>query len=339
MDKILVVQTAFIGDAVLTLPMIQKLKDKHPQSEIDVLAIPETAEIFSASPFVGRVIQMDKKGRHKSFFQMLKFVREIKKNEYNFIYSPHRSLRTSLIVMMLGVRETAGFNNSSLKHVYKTLIDYKTGVHEVQRNLDLINYNYSDDSWRIIPALNIPDAAKEKLADFFKSNNLKGKLAAVAPGSVWETKRYPPEYFEGVIRYLLSRRYSVILIGSEKEKALCENIAGKFSDGVLTSAGVFTILETVELLKRAEILISNDSAPAHFGMCADIPVLTIYCSTIPEFGFYPFNKKSTYVSLEGLSCKPCGIHGHNQCPVKNFACGMNLKPEYVISKIREMIND
>ncbi len=339
MEKILVIQTAFIGDAILTLPMIQKLKDKYPQSEIDVLAIPLTGEIFSASPFVHNVILIDKKGKHKSFFSLLKFINEIKKNNYDIIYSPHRSFRTSFIVMKLGVKETYGFNNSSLKHVYKYLIDYRNGRHEVQRNLDLINFNYTGNDWRITPIVNVSMSQKEKINSYISSNSLNKKIAAIAPGSVWSTKRYPSGYFEEIIKFFLDKDFNILLIGSEKEKLLCKDIKGKFGSGIFNTAGMFSITETIELLKKTEILVSNDSAPTHFGMCADIPVITIYCSTVPEFGFFPFNKKSSYVSLQGLSCKPCGIHGYNECPVKNFACGNNLKPDVVISKVREIINN
>ncbi len=339
MEKILVIQTAFIGDAILTLPMIQKLKEKYPQSEIDVLAIPVTGEIFSASPFVNDVILIDKRGKHKSFFSLIKFINQIKKNNYSIIYSPHKSFRSSFIVMKLGVKETYGFTNSSFKHVYRYLIDYKSTNHEVQRNLDLINFNYTGSNWHITPIVNITASQQEKINAFISSNKLNKKIAAVAPGSVWNTKKYPSVYFEEIIKYFLDNNFDVLLIGSEKEKLLCEDIKHKFTNGIFNTAGMFSITETIELLKRTEILVSNDSAPTHFGMCADIAVITIYCSTVPEFGFFPFNKKSSYVSLHDLSCKPCGLHGYNECPVKNFACGKNLKPEIVISKIREIIND
>ncbi len=339
MERILVIQTAFIGDAVLTLPMIQKLKEKYPQGKIDVLSIPAAGEIFSASPFIQNVILIDKKGKHKSFFSLLKFIKEIKRNNYNIVYSPHRSFRSSFIVMKLGVKETYGFNNSSFKHVYKYLVDYKSSRHEVQRNLDLINYKYNEDDWRITPVVNITSLQKEKINRFIATNNINKKIAAAAPGSVWNTKKYPSEYFEKIIKYFLDNNFYILLIGSEKEKQLCEEIKNNFSAGVFNTAGMFSITESIELLKRTEILISNDSAPAHLGICADIPVITIYCSTVPEFGFFPFNKKSSYVSLQGLFCKPCGIHGFDECPVKNFACGKNLKPETVLMRIRDIIND
>ena len=77
---------------------------------------------------------------------------------------------------------------------------------------------------------------------------------------------------------------------------------------------------SIALLKHSKILISNDSAPTHLGVCADIPVLTLYCSTVPDFGFYPYNNRSRWLSYADLTCKPCGIHGYEACPLKHFQC-------------------
>ncbi len=337
MEKILVIQTAFIGDAVLTLPMIQKLKALFSESEIDVLAIPSTSEIFHSSPYVNQVVVLDKRGKHKSIFSLLKFIKEIKKNNYTKIYSPHRSFRTSLIVMNLGVDETFGFSNSIFKHVYKHVVEYDTGYHEVQRNLDLIGYDHKND-WRILPEVAVPKSSGEKVEKYLNDFALNGRTAAIAPGSIWNTKVYPSMYFEEVIDFLSKRSFKIFLIGSEKEKSLCQGFAEKFKDKVVNTAGQFSLIDTIEFLKKMNILISNDSAPTHLGMCADVPVLTLYCSTIPDFGFFPYNNGSSFLSYDDLDCKPCGIHGYEQCPIKTFACGYQLKPEVVISKIMEMLN-
>jgi heptosyltransferase-2 len=65
----------------------------------------------------------------------------------------------------------------------------------------------------------------------------------------------------------------------------------------------------------------------------------LYCSTVPDFGFYPYNKNSYFLTYSDLSCKPCGIHGFPKCPLGTFDCGYKLNPALVISKIEEMIND
>ncbi len=338
-ERILFIQTAFPGDAILTLPAIKKLKDFFPDSTIDVLCIPATKEIFIASPYVDNAIFIDKKGEDKSLFSTYKFIKKLKQNNYTKIYSSHRSLRTSLIVLLLEVRETYGFDTSMLMHVYKNLIPYNSSKHEVQRNFDLVGYEYDDQSWRVIPEIISNKESLEKIKSFIKQNDLQNGFIAIAPGSVWNTKKYPSEYYEVIIKHFVDKKYKVVLIGGENDKSITDNIAAKFSANVFSAAGNFTIVESIELLKYSKMLLSNDSAPTHMGMCADIKVLTIYCSTVPEFGFYPYNKKSSSISFEDLKCKPCGIHGYDVCPVKSFDCAMKLLPDQVILKLEEMLHD
>lgn len=338
MEKFLIIQTAFIGDSILTLPMIQKLKEMFPNTLIDVLCIPSTKQIFSSSPSVNNIFIIDKKKEHKSFLSSISFSKKIKKENYNRIYSPHRSFRTSLLIFLSGVKETYGFSNSSLKRVYKNLVEYNPDHHEVQRNLDLINFKYKNNDWKILPKINIHPEEKKKVDNYLSINEISNFIA-VAPGSVWNTKMYPKEYYVEVIKNLLSKSYKIVLLGGKQDEKLCKFISEKFTENVYVSAGKFSLIESVEILKRSKLLISNDSAPTHLAMYADIPALTIYCSTVATFGFYPYNKKSSYISYDDLSCKPCGIHGYQKCPIKTFACGYELKPGIVIDKIEEMLND
>ncbi len=338
MEKFLVIQTAFIGDAILTLPMIQKLKELNPNSLVDVISIPETAVLFNHSPAVNVVNILDKRGKHKNAIQVYKFAKYLKQQNYSRIYAPHRSLRTSLLVMLSGVRETYGFNLNSLSHIYKYIAEYENANHEVERNLRLIEFPIENHDWRILPEINISPETENKIEEFFVDFDKNKNFAAVAPGSVWQTKIYPPEYMKEIIGFLAARFDQVFLIGGERDSKICDGLAEKISGKVKSVAGKFSLIESISFLKRMKILISNDSAPSHLGMCADIPVLMLYCSTVPDFGFYPYNKKSYFLSFNDLFCKPCGIHGFQKCPLDNFACGYNLKPESVITKIKEMIN-
>lgn len=332
-DKILVIQTAFIGDAALTLPMIQKLNELFPESIIDVVATPVSAELFKSSPFVNRVYSYDKKKKEKSFLSLFKFGLQLKHEKYTRIYSPHRSLRTGLLVWFSGVKDTFGFSNTALKFAYKTLIEYIPGDHEVKRNLSLIGYA---GDWHVYPVIKPDDIVETKIKSIISVLPKHGRFAAVAPGSVWETKKFPVERYIGIINFLIKNSYHVLLIGGEADKSLCEEIASGFKNNVFSFAGRLSVVESIELLRRCDILISNDSAPTHFGMCADIPVLTIYCSTIPGFGFYPYNSKSRFLSFDELKCKPCGIHGLMKCPENTFACAYNLEASSIEGKILEM---
>jgi len=329
--KILVIQTAFPGDAILTLPFIQELKKQNANSAIDILCIPATSEIFSASPAVDNVIVLDKKGDHKGFLKFIKFVRKLKQNKYQMVFSPHRSFRSALITLQLFADNSVGFENSSLPFMFKKTIPYDYTVHEVERNLRFISDDYSGEKWKIIPKIFVSEESKLKVKTFLNANNLD-RFIAIAPGSVWETKKYPAEYFKEIIDHFTKSYYKVVLIGGEKDRALCESLAAGYQNNVFASAGTFSFVETVQLLKSSSLLICNDSAPTHLGVSAEIPVLTIYCSTTSKFGFYPYNQGSDYISYDDLICKPCGIHGYQACPLDHFNCGKLLLPKLVISK-------
>ncbi|HEY6625472.1 MAG TPA: glycosyltransferase family 9 protein [Ignavibacteriaceae bacterium] len=334
--KILVIQTAFPGDAILTLPFIQELKRKRPEYLIDVLCIPSTLEIFAASPYVNSVIPFDKKGKQKSIVAFIRFIKQLRSNDYEIVYSPHRSLRSALIAMNLSAKETYGFENSSLKFAFKKTVKYDPTAHEVKRNLEFIGDDYGADKWKIIPEILVSAEFKNKVQQFFSENKID-KFITIAPGSVWETKKYPVEYYNRIIEHFLNRKYQIILVSGIKDKILCEDLKKDNGEFVHSVAGNFSFIETIELLKSTSLLISNDSAPTHLGMCSDIPVLTIYCSTVPQFGFYPYNKKSDYISFNDLVCKPCGIHGFSKCPLDTFDCAKLLVPNLVIEKAEKLL--
>lgn len=337
-ENILVIQTAFIGDAILTLPMIERLKELNPKAEVDVLAIPLTKEIFESSPYVTDIIVMDKKGEHKSFRKLKNVINQLKLRSYKKVYSPHRSFRSAYIILCLRVSESYGFDNSSLKYVYKNVIKYEPKFHEVQRNLALIDERTESDDWRVLPKIiDIEDDINE-ISIILSSNKIDTKFITVAPSSVWNTKQYPKEYFVKLVEMLLQVNETVILIGGKSDQLLCDEIALNFSQDVFNLAGRLSIPATIQLLKLSKLLITNDSAPTHMGMCADIPVLTIYCSTIPGFGFYPYNKKSTFISYDDLYCKPCGIHGYQECPLKTFDCAFKLLPEKIFDEVQKLLS-
>jgi len=335
-EKILVIQTAFLGDCVLTLPMIQKLKDKFPDSEITILCIPATKELFGHSAFIDYVIEYDKKGGQKSFGSFIKLLKVIRERGFTRIYSPHRSLRSALIVFFSKAASTTGFDTSDFSFIYKTVVKYNKDKHEVARNLDLIGFDTSDEKWKVFPKIDIPDITGSKIKKMMSELG-NPQLAVIAPGSVWNTKIYPEDHFKKVINYLVEKKYLVALIGGKNDEQICRRIEEQFDSGVKSYAGLLSIVESVALLKKSRLLISNDSAPTHLGMIAEIPVLTIYCSTVPEFGFYPYNSKSRFVSLEGLKCKPCGIHGHAKCPIKTFECAFDLSPDIVMASVEKLM--
>ncbi len=335
--KALVVQTAFLGDAVLTLPLIEKISKKLPEADIDVIALPAAASVFSLSPYVNRIIPFDKKGEGKSFSATLKFAKKIRDEKYDIVVSPHRSARSAIISRISGAPKRISFDTAALSFLYTDLATYNKGDHEVKRNLSLFAYEDEIEDWRKLPEIIISERDKEKVREILRRENITN-LILLAPGSVWETKKYPAKYFKEIAKRFSDNGFNVGLIGGNEDKKLCSEISSFAQDSVLNFCGKLTIPQSVELLKNAEMLMTNDSAPTHLGVIAGVKVLTIYTSTIPEFGFYPYNEGSSFVGID-LECKPCGIHGKTKCPLGHFNCGNNLTPGKVIEKAEYILRE
>ncbi|HOJ37480.1 MAG TPA: glycosyltransferase family 9 protein [Ignavibacteriales bacterium] len=328
--KYLVVQTAFIGDCILTLPLVQKIFEKNNNVKIDILTTPQCKEIFELSPYVNEIIIYDKKNKHKSLKDTYFYAKQLSKKNYDIIVSPHRSFRSSILSFLIGGKERISFDKSSFSFLYTKKVKYQANKHEIQRNLSLLSCNLEDNDLKKLKCNLILE--KNFIEKYTKDER---KKIAIAPGSVWETKRYPLNYFIEIIDFLMKNEYIIFLIGSNSEKYLANKIK-EYYPKIIDLTGELTLKETFYLLKDIDLLIANDSAPTHMGALMDINVLTLYCSTVPEFGFYPFNEKGYYLS-ESISCKPCGIHGYKSCPQKHFKCALELTPMKVINKINQII--
>jgi heptosyltransferase II len=332
--RVLVIQTAFIGDAILTLPAIQHIKTLRPAAEIDVVAIPSTADVFRRSPSIRETLVLDKRGAHRSLWGVGKFARALRRRGYDELYAPHRSFRTAFAARLSGAPVRVGFDRSAWRGAYTRLVRYREDWHEVRRDLSLVPE--PPEEWRIRPEIRPTAEEKARVAEFFKEWDLpeNAKIVACAPGSVWETKRYPVSDFNKILRYLAAKDFRTLVVGSPQDRALGEE-ATRGAPGARNAAGIFTIAETIEALARCRVVVANDSAPTHFGVAADVPTLTLYCSTTPAFGFYPYHDRGARLSVEPLECKPCGVHGLRRCPIGTFECARRLTPERVIEKLKE----
>jgi heptosyltransferase II len=334
--KILVIQTSFLGDSILTLPFLQLLKKENTEAVIHVVSTLQSAEIFEASPVVDKVIPLDKKGEHKSILKTIGFAGRLADEKYTKLYSLHRSFRTSILVYFSHVKETYGYDTASASFVYKHKIRYRKSFHEVRRLMSFLQNDVGEDGWRVIPEINSHEKQTAETDAYIRSLFTAKKIIAIAPGSVWATKRYPVEYYEEIIRYFSGRDYSIILLGGKDEHELCEYLAKETN--ALNLCGIFSLIDVHRILRECALLICNDSALAHLGVSANIPVEMIYCSTIPEFGFYPYHDKGDFDSLHDLPCKPCGIHGWRVCPERHFNCGYLLQPEVVMKKAEKLLH-
>ena len=333
----MVIQTAFIGDAILTLPLIQALKMNYPHSSIDVTVIPRTAEIFDHHPAITRIIPFDKRSKDRGVKGLWRLSKLLSKQNYDLVIVPHRSLRSALLTWLLHPKLSIGFDKSAGSWMFKKNVRYDPPKHEIERNLSLLNPLNIPDVAVTFPRLYPSDRDVITIDSIFQELELHRyhNIVSVAPGTIWNTKRWPTERFASVCEQLASDKIALVLIGGKEDQALCEEVkATAHTKNIYNLAGRLSLLQSAELIRRCKVLLSNDSAPMHLAVAVGTPVVAIFGATIPGYGFAPRGPNDIVIETIGLKCRPCSIHGGKTCPIKTFDCMMTIHPEMIVQKVK-----
>ena len=339
--RILIIQTAFIGDVVLTIPLVKVLKEYQNDIEIDFLCIPETANLLNGNPMINEVIVYDKKGTDKGFTGLINIFKKIRKRKYDIVLSPHRSYRSALISFLSNSQNRISFDKSSLGFLYTQKVEYLKGVHEIIRNLKLLEPLGIQKTKIVKPDLFPGEVDKTTVDKLFKSHGIndRDRFIIVAPGSVWFTKRFPEEKFINLLNYFSEDDIKIVLIGSKSDYELCDRIINASNNKMIYNlAGELSLLQSTELIKRGKLIITNDSAPLHIANSVGTDGVAIFGATVTDFGFYPYGKNDVVFEINGLDCRPCGIHGGNKCPVKTFDCMLQVDEKEIYRTALKMLS-
>lgn len=340
MNNVLVIQTSFLGDVILALPIAQSLKTFDSNIRVTFLVIPEVKNVLENNPFVDEILVYDKRKLSYSLKEFYKIVRTIREKAFDTVVCPHRSLRSALITRYSGAKRRIGFDTSSTTAYFTDVVTYRKNVHEIIRNLSLLEPVGIVQNEILSPKLFPSDNDYMFVNDVLKQAGVRSdeSIIAIAPGSVWFTKRYPEEKFIKLLDLLEPAKTPIVLLGGKDDEGLCGMIKVKTRNyKTYNLAGKFTVLQTAALLKRVSVLITNDSAPLHIGNAVGTRVIAIFGSTVPEFGFYPYGKNDVIFQTHNLSCRPCGIHGRKKCPIKTFDCMERIEEIEVVKEIQKSL--
>ena len=339
-ETICIFQTSFIGDSVLTTPLVQKTAHLFPKAKIIVVTRPQTVEIFKNLKEVSKVIVDDKRGLGK-IAGVLKAAKAIKESNVDVILVPHRSFRSALIAKLSGVKVRIGFSNSEGRFFYTKTVPFSWMIHDAERNLYLlqgiVNENFKSAD------LNMQGAAQdaqESVKKILKEAGLQGKiLAGVHPGSVWPTKCWPQENYAKLIsRMEKELGVMAVIVGAEKDIDLGEQVGRLAADAhPVNIAGKTTLTELMALMQHFKIFITNDSGPMHIATAFGVPTLAIFGPTTKELGFFPYGEGNRVIEVKGLPCRPCALHGGKKCPQGHFKCMRDITVGEVFGAAKEML--
>jgi heptosyltransferase-2 len=329
----LVIQTAFLGDVVLTTPLLAALAARH--GPVDVVTTPAAASLVETHPAVRRVVPYDKRGRDRGWAGLRDLGRRLRAEGYERAYLPHRSLRTAALAFLARIPARIGFHDG-WPFFYTEVRRRPAEGHEVDRLLALAK----EPAAAYAPSLH-PTPDDERVAGAVLSAAGVEEGAAfivVAPGSIWGSKRWP--YF-GELAGRLAAQVPVVVVGGPDDAGLGEQIVRAVEGGTGRSkavnvCGKLTLRQSAALIGRARVLVTNDSAPLHVATAMGTPIVAVFGPTLPEFGFGPIRPGDVALGVAGLDCRPCSRHGPPRCPLGHHRCMRDLGPEVVAAAIDEI---
>ena len=319
---VLVVQTSFLGDVVLTTPLLSALRRRIAPRRLAVLVRPEAVALVAGHPDVDQVLVDDKRGTDRGLGGLVRTARRLRRERFDLVVSPHRSLRTALVLAAARIPRRVGFRESRGAFLYHERVHRDRARHDVERNLALaapFGAGREDRYALHVPVL--PDAAARAAALLPPGG---GALVGVAPGSVWATKRWSPEGFAAVIAGLSADGARCVLLGTRDEARLAEEIRTLGGGRATVLAGRTDPATLVGVIDRLSLLVANDSAPMHIACARGVPVVAVFCATTPALGYGPYGPHATVVEAD-LECRPCARHGGPSCPRGTEDC-MRLVP-------------
>jgi len=331
MPRALVIQTSFLGDMVLTTPLISALA-RH--GDVDVVATSASAPLLANHPDVRHVFRYDKRGEHSGVGGFRALVQHLRsRDDSDVAYLAQGSLRSAALALVAGYRQRVGFDTSAGRIFYSRQVQFRKDEHHAGR---LWRLAAGDDAEapgadvlrpRLYPGVE-EDAAVARRLD--ASGYAGEALIALAPGSVWATKRWP--YYADLARRLTTFG-RIVIVGGVDDTPLAAAIVEATSGRAIDTTGQLSLLASAALLGRSRILVTNDSAPQHLASAMDTPTVALFGPTVPAFGFGPLAARARIAQVESLTCRPCDAHGPRTCPLTHWRCMRDLTVDRVMDAI------
>jgi heptosyltransferase-2 len=313
---------------------------------VDVVVTPASAALLSNNPDIRKLHIYDKRQRDSGMAGLLRLGRAIalgdgerrgdRDREERTAYLAQGSVRSASLAILAGSRKRVGFDSSPARFLYTDVLPYDRSAHHAARLWRLaFGADGSAPSEMPAPHLYPGDPERAAVDELLGAAHDPRPLVALAPGSVWGTKRWP-YYPELAAR--IARRCRIAIVGSSDDSEAAASIAGAArAQGVVDATGKLSLLASAELIGRAELLITNDSSPQHLASAMATSTITIFGPTVPAFGFGPLAPDSITLGHPSLPCRPCHHHGPPACPLGHWKCMRELRVEVVAEAVGRIL--
>ena len=339
-QKVLLLQTSFLGDTVLTLPLISEIKRRFSSAHLTVMCSPLAADLLRGHPAIDEIIVDDKRGADKGIAGLWRKARRLKQNGYTLALTPHKSLRSALLLYLAAIPWRVGFRQSAGWFLFHVRAQRRAAQHDIERTLSILE-PFGIEAKDCQRSLNLPLSTESRaaVARLLDSLSIQADqlVIGINPGSVWPTKRWSTAGFAQLVQRLKQKHdCQVLLFGGPEDVAIAAEIQRLCEGAAVNLAGKIGLSELPAVLSACRVLITNDSAPMHIAVACSVPTVAIFCATTPALGFYPYSANAIVVE-KALTCRPCGSHGGRRCPLGTEDCIRLIPVEQVLRAVEELL--
>ena len=323
----LVVQTAYLGNVVLTTPLLTILAERH--GRVDVVAQPGSASVLAGHPAVREVIPYDKRGADRGWAGMTRLAGALRKRRYARALLADGSWRAATLAMAARIPTRTGFAGSPAARLYTERVPRPLHGHETAKLATLAGVAVGAPLPSV--GLGLVEADRAAACGWLADRGVAGDFVALAPGSVWGARRWP--HYRALAAAL---ELPMVVIGGPADAARAREIAGAAPGRVRTAAGEVSPRFAAAIIEQALALVTNDSAALHIATAVGTPIVALFGPTTPSFGFGPLGQTDVVLGLGELLCRPCGQPGPAACPLEHHRCMVDLEVPAVIEALASL---
>ncbi len=344
---ILYIQTAFLGDLLLSIPALKRLRQLYPDQKIHLLCRKNLGSLFVQTGLVDEAFDQFSATK-PNLFEVLK---TFSGKKYDLLVCPHESFRSTWISALISAKKKLGFSNFYSRSIFSQHNARPLSYPEVLRQLSLLTFvdpelekKFLSLSEHQAPFREIPAWTSMDL-DFYKQTERREhwgvkykfdsqkKVVCLAPGSVWATKQWGVDKYTRLAQQLLAKGHQVVLVGSGSEVPLADQIESA-CPGVKNAAGATNLTELAEIIALSDVLVCNDSGAMHMASMTGTSTVSVFGPTVLGFGYQPWNANSVVVENKNLYCRPCSSHGGKVCPLGTHECMKSISAEQVLHEVQ-----
>ena len=311
--------------------MVSAIREAHPGAAIGFAVKERFRDLVAGNPDVSKIHTV-RGGSPAAFFALCA---EVRRERYSAVIDLHRNVRSVLLCGLCGARSISRYRKRDAGDSRRVRIGrapYRASKRIVERYLDALEPLGIERAYRrprFRPEREAVDWARRFLSDVGLS---PGEFAAIVPGSLWPTKRWPPERYASLAAGLGGELgLPVLMLGSSFERGLCGRVAG--GSGAINAAGRATLGQSAALIGMASLCVGNDSGPTHIAMASGVPTVAIFGPTDP--GQFDFSGHALVYA--NLPCSACSFFGTKRCRLKHWDCMMSISVDDVMRAARGLV--